>query len=62
MTKFTCEEQLRTTAILSALKLRAVKISYKSMRLLEKLVDIPKRSEPGLEDFRFSSAMKEVGG
>lgn len=40
----------------------AVKISEKSMRLLEELVDIPKGSEPGLEDFRFSSAMKEVGG
>lgn len=62
MTKFTCEEQLRTTAILSALRLHAVKISEKSMRLLEELVDIPKESEPGLEDFRFNSAMKEVGG
>lgn len=62
MTKFTCEEQLRTTAILNALRLRAVKISEKSVRLLEELVDIPKGCEPGLEDFRFSSAMKEGGG
>lgn len=62
MTKFTCKEQLRRTAILSVLKLSRVKISEKSMRLLEELVDIPKGCEPGLEDVRFRSAMKEVGG